>query len=71
MARTAVKTPARARPAPNAVPRLAAHDLHLRRGHHHVLKGVSLDVAPGECLGVGGQKKDGKASMLGILAGGG
>ena len=69
MARTAVKTPARARPAPSAVPRLAAHDLHLRRGHHHVLKGISLSVAPGECLGVAGHNAAGKSSLLGILAG--
>src|SRR5579871_5883960 len=72
MSRTALQVTAhasRAEPAPPQPPRLEAHDLKFRRGHHLVLKDVSLEVEPGRCLGIAGHNAAGKSTLLGILAG--
>jgi heme exporter protein A len=48
---------------------LAADQVHLWRGERHVLKGVSLAVAPGEMLHVSGANGAGKTTLLRVLCG--
>jgi len=50
-------------------PLLAANDLALAYGHEHLLKEVTLSVAPGEKAGLVGRNGCGKTSLLRILAG--
>jgi ATP-binding cassette subfamily F protein uup len=50
-------------------PLLAANDLALAYGHEHLLKEVTLSVAPGEKVGLVGRNGCGKTSLLRILAG--
>ena len=69
MARTALKVKAPAGEPGPAPARLSAHGVHFRRGHHHVLRGVSLEVEPGRCLGIAGHNAAGKSTLLGVLAG--
>jgi len=48
---------------------LQVSDLQVIRGHKTVLDGVSLDVAPGQVLGVLGPNGAGKSTLLGALCG--
>src|SRR6185437_9193787 len=48
---------------------LRAENLHLWRGDRHVLQGVSLCVAAGECLQITGSNGAGKTSLLRTLSG--
>jgi ABC-type multidrug transport system ATPase subunit len=49
--------------------RLTAHKIRFRRGHREILKGISLEVERGRCLGIAGPNAAGKSTLLGILAG--
>ena len=54
----------------NSTPKgLAAEQEHLWRGDRHVLRGVSLSVAPGEMLHVSGANGAGKTTLLRVLCG--
>jgi ABC-2 type transport system ATP-binding protein len=55
--------------APGRPPRLAVRDVAARRGAREVLRGVSLEVFPGEILGLLGPNGAGKSTLFGILAG--
>jgi heme exporter protein A len=48
---------------------LATDQVHLWRGDRHVLKGVTLSVAPGEMLHVSGPNGAGKTTLLRVLCG--
>ncbi|WP_285418145.1 heme ABC transporter ATP-binding protein [Pseudomonas sp. efr-133-TYG-5] len=48
---------------------LRAHNLHIRRGRKTVLADVSLQLEPGEVLGVLGPNGAGKSTLLGALCG--
>lgn len=48
---------------------LRVEDLQIRRGHKTVLADVTLDLLPGEVLGVLGPNGAGKSTLLGGLCG--
>jgi len=48
---------------------LTAHELHLWRGEHHLLRGVSFALAAGQLLQVSGRNGTGKTSLLRVVAG--
>ncbi len=58
-----------AAPGPRTPPRLAVRGIAARRGGREVLRGVSLEVFPGEILGLLGPNGAGKSTLFAVLAG--
>jgi len=52
-----------------AAPALAVRDLHAYYGESHVLQGVSLDVAEGECVAILGRNGAGKTTTISAIVG--
>lgn len=48
---------------------LAATDIYKKYNRKTILKGVNLEAAPGECIGIVGSNGCGKTTLLSILAG--
>jgi heme exporter protein A len=48
---------------------LCVEKVHIWRGDRHVLKGVSLDVCPGELMHVSGPNGTGKTTLLRVVSG--
>jgi len=51
------------------VPSLTASALHLWRGEHHLLRGVSFSLSAGQLLQISGPNGVGKTSLLRLVAG--
>jgi ABC-2 type transport system ATP-binding protein len=54
---------------PSDRPCLVGHELHKRYGRRAVLRGASLEVRPGEVVGIAGENGSGKTTLVRILAG--
>ncbi|WP_110684994.1 ATP-binding cassette domain-containing protein [Salinicola aestuarinus] len=55
--------------AADVVPILSLHDIHKTFGSHQALRGVDLDIRPGECLGLIGDNAAGKSTLSKVIAG--
>jgi ABC-type Mn2+/Zn2+ transport system ATPase subunit len=55
--------------APDASPLLTVRDATVGWGRHAVLRGVSFELRPGDCLGVVGPNGSGKSTLLRAILG--
>ncbi|WP_254702374.1 MULTISPECIES: ATP-binding cassette domain-containing protein [unclassified Roseivivax] len=54
---------------PSTAPILTLRDIHKTFGSHQALRGVDLDIRPGECLGLIGDNAAGKSTLSKIMSG--
>lgn len=57
------------RPLPQIVPLVSLRGISLTFGSHQALRGVDLDVMPGECLGLIGDNAAGKSTLSKVMSG--
>lgn len=57
------------RPLPHIVPLVSLRGISLTFGSHQALRGVDLDVMPGECLGLIGDNAAGKSTLSKVISG--
>lgn len=53
----------------NRRPRISLRDIRKSFGSHQALRGVDLDIYPGECLGLVGDNAAGKSTLTKIISG--
>ncbi|RHZ95221.1 sugar ABC transporter ATP-binding protein [Cereibacter sphaeroides] len=53
----------------SAAPILSLHNIHKTFGSHQALRGVDLDIRPGECLGLIGDNAAGKSTLSKVISG--
>ena len=56
-------------PSDGAVPRISLRGIVKTFGSHQALRGVDLDIYPGECLGLVGDNAAGKSTLTKIISG--
>lgn len=54
---------------PPGAPILRLHNIHKTFGSHQALRGVDLDILPGECLGLIGDNAAGKSTLSKVISG--
>ncbi|MEM5477361.1 ATP-binding cassette domain-containing protein [Pacificibacter sp. AS14] len=54
---------------PSVPPRISLRDIRITFGSIEALRGVDLDIAPGECLGLIGDNAAGKSTLTKIISG--
>ncbi|MGI6854174.1 ATP-binding cassette domain-containing protein [Mesorhizobium sp. 1B3] len=57
------------RPGDDAAPRVSLRGIVKSFGSHQALRGVDLDILPGECLGLVGDNAAGKSTLTKIISG--
>mgnify|MGYP000353790841 FL=1 len=59
----------RGAPPPSDTPILSLRDIRKTFGSHQALRGVDLDILPGECLGLIGDNAAGKSTLSKVMSG--
>ena len=64
---SSVPEPVNPKPMPKIEGRIQIDDIGFRYGNRAVIRGLSLDIAPGEMIGLVGQSGSGKSTMVNLI----
>ncbi|NDF04929.1 MAG: ABC transporter ATP-binding protein, partial [Betaproteobacteria bacterium] len=64
---SSVPEPVNPQPMPKIEGRIQIDDIGFRYGNRAVIRGLSLDIAPGEMIGLVGQSGSGKSTMVNLI----
>ena len=64
---SSVPEPVNPKPMPKIEGRIQIEDIGFRYGNRAVIRGLSLDIAPGEMIGLVGQSGSGKSTMVNLI----
>ena len=64
---SSVPEPVNPKPMPQIQGRIQIDDIGFRYGNRAVIRGLSLDIAPGEMIGLVGQSGSGKSTMVNLI----
>jgi ATP-binding cassette subfamily B protein len=64
---SSVPEPVNPKPMPKIEGRIQIDDIGFRYGNRSVIRGLSLDIAPGEMIGLVGQSGSGKSTMVNLI----